>query len=147
MKEAEAPLVEGLDQEILHEERTFQEKIDSISVQYEQCLFMEQRGISLEGENVDNTFVTKRMKQVKEDLDLSKSKKDLEGEYISLVCEASPEEFNDWKERSLDRLMCGLIREIIEEKVRDQRDSLEGERLFSVFQLYMTAKARRDENY
>ena len=118
--------------EIVHEEPTFEKKINVISAQYEEFLFMEQHGKDPEGENVDDSFVPRRKKQ-------------LEAEYISLVCECSHEENEKLKVHTLGRLMYGILQALKEERESEkERDKFEIERYDSVFVLYMTGQAERD---
>ncbi len=119
--------------EILHKEPSLLEKLDHVSAQYEQFIEMDHRGFVEEEGNVDNTFFEKRKKQI-------------EDEYISLLCEASPEEYLEIRLGTLDRLTCGIIAEIIKEGRQKERDTFHGEKLFSVFELYMRAKDKRDSN-
>ncbi len=155
MENTEESLLDNFSQEnfepVEYKELSFDKKTETLSAQYEEFLSMEQRGIILEGENVDDTFLPRR-------------RRELEEEYISLVCEASPEEFQEWRFATLERIIFGLMQELDkedpEEKQEEKEEEEEGEkkkivfkrdlfrvqRLFSIFQLYMVAKATRNEN-
>jgi hypothetical protein len=135
--------------ESLHEEPSFKEKISEILSCYEICLSMEQKGIEPSEENVDSSFVEKRRTQLEGDSGkghLLKTKNELENEYKDLICEASVEEYNDWRLGTLEKFMAKIITQMKEEQSGQKaRDPFNSERMSSVLDLFMKANAEREK--
>lgn len=103
-------------------EPSFEEKIVSCEVELDKVIKDHRLGVAPENENVGDEFFTKRRSK-------------LEKEYLSLVCEASEQDYSWWLNETVDKLMFGILN-------NESRD--ESERLMEIFELYRRAKKTRN---
>ncbi len=103
-------------------EHSFEEKIVNCEVELDRVIKDHRLGIAPGKENVGDEFFIKRRTK-------------LEDEYVSLVCEASEQDYSWWLNETVDKLMFGILN-------NESRD--DSERLMEIFGLYRRSKKARN---